>query len=452
MIDARELTPSTEVTVLINTAERWKRFCAAQDEARARMGIMPGLDYYEPRLREVWQRARRTPAYEHLCSYSAAAFQEIRSTSKDELKATPWNYVVPQTGPGAKYYETTGTTGRVTPTPRLADDIILNVVSVGEAWRRVLSPDDRVIILLPSDVVPVADLVAGVCEYLGIPHTRAYPFTTGICDWDRIIGIWRHLRPTAMFLAPGVAMQFTRLAKRRGVLPELREPVQRMMLLGEVNTAPLRRRLGQWWDAVAHDASYGSTETGTLAATCTFGQLHLLPCANYFELATDAGLVGLPAEGRGRLVVTPLNLFARPVLRLDTGDDVTIGGDCDCGDAAPIVSVGGRGTDMVHVRGTSMSVRAIEEVVYSASSATGYLLEIGADGGYARLVLERDIDWDRAAEPGLARRVLAATSDALGLSWDDVVFVNSLPETTKAGASQKSWKRSNVRVLDGTQQ
>jgi hypothetical protein len=149
---------------------------------------------------------------------------------------------------------------------------------------------DRVVILLPSDLVPVADLIVNVCEYRGVPHIRAYPFATGITDWDRLIGAFRSFRPTVVFVAPGVAVQFTRLVKQRGHLAELRESVRSLMLLGEVSTGPMRARIGTWWDARCYDISYGSTETGTLAASCVDGSLHMLTAANYFELSTESGI------------------------------------------------------------------------------------------------------------------------------------------------------------------
>jgi phenylacetate-CoA ligase len=347
----------------------------------------------------------------------------------------------------AKYYETTGTSGRVTPTPRLAADLMWNTVAVAEAWRSVLAEEDRVLIMLPSDMVPVADLVAGVCEYLDLPHVRAYPFTTGICDWDRLLAMWMTFRPTTIFAAPGVALQFTRLLRQRGIIDDAARTIRAQMLLGEVNTGPLRRRMGAWWDCAVYDASYGSTETGTLAATCAADRQHLLTAASYFELATADGIVPLPEKGRGRLVVTPLNLYARPLLRLDTGDEVTVGGECACGNQMPVVIVAGRSTDAVRVHGVRLSPRSVEEVVYTHTRATGYMIEVSPEGERARLLLERDTEWDRASEPALQEAVQRASRAELGFGWDDLVFVNALPTTTKSGASQKSWKRSNIRTL-----
>jgi phenylacetate-coenzyme A ligase PaaK-like adenylate-forming protein len=212
-------------------------------------------------------------------------------------------------------------------------------------------------------------------------------------------------------------------------------------------SSALRARLGQWWDCRVYDASYGSTETGTLAASCPAGQLHLLTTANYFELDSGSGLSGLPVSGTGRLVVTPLNLYARPLLRFDTGDDAVVGGGCRCGSLRPTVEILGRASETVWVKGSPLTVRAVEDVVYGATTATGYLVEIDERGGYGRLVLERDTDTDRACEPPQHAAVQRWSQDRLGLRWDDVVFVNALPATTKSGGSQKNWKRSNIRLV-----
>ncbi len=412
---------------------------------------MPSQPYYESKLARVWARASRSAAYHDVGEYSRAALDALPATMKDTLKRRPWDFMVADVDQAAKYYETTGTSGAVTPTPRLAEDVIWNTVSVAAAWRDLLGPGDRVLVLLPSDVVPVADLIVNVCEYRGIPHARAYPFATGITDWDRLIGVFRSFRPTVLFVAPGVAMQLTRLVKQRRLLGGLSDSVRSLMLLGEVSTGAMRARLGTWWGARAYDASYGSTETGTLAASCVDGSLHLLTATNHFELRTEHGVGPLPAVGEirsGSLVVTPLNLYARPLLRLDTGDQVTVGASCVCGSPHPAVAVHGRVADGLSLRGAELTPRAVEDIVYGVSTATGYLVEIDADGTYGRLLLERDIDVDRATEAEQCAAVQNTTYARLWVRWDDVVFVNTLAATTKSGGSQKSWKRSNIRIVE----
>ncbi|MEU1037955.1 phenylacetate--CoA ligase family protein [Streptomyces sp. NPDC005907] len=421
----------------------------AQEEARWARRHPPTADFHTRKLSAAWARAAKSQAFRDIGAFSWDGFERLPVTPKDRLKQDPWSFAVGELAEAAKYYETTGTSGRVTPTPRHLEDIVWNTVSVAEAWRSVLNADDRVAILLPSDIVPVADLIVGVCEYLGLPHTRMYPFATGISDWDRLSDLWSTLRPTAVFAAPGVLMQLTRLLVQRGTLPGLSDSISRLMLLGEVSTPALRTRLGTWWDATAHDVSYGSTETGTLAATCPAGNLHLLTHAHYFELTDGERTTPLPADGAGRLVVTPLNLHARPLLRLDTGDEVEISSDrCDCATPGSTIVVRGRSSDGLRIRGADLAIRDVEEIVYGLTSATGYLVEVDEAGTQARLLLERVPGSDRASEAADADSVQEACRHRLGFAWDGVAFLNALPSTTKSGGSQKSWKRTNVRVVE----
>jgi phenylacetate-CoA ligase len=401
------------------------------------------------KLADIWDRARRSVAYRDIGDFSPAAFAALPVTPREALKRRPWDYTVVGLDRVAKYYETTGTSGTVTPTPRTIEDIVWNTVSVATGWGRLVGAGDRVLVLLPSDLVPVADLVVNVCEYRGVPHARAYPFATGITDWDRLIGVFRTFRPTVLFVAPGVAVQLTRLAKQRGLLTELGASCRSLMLLGEVSTPPMRARLGHWWGARCYDASYGSTETGTTAASCTDGSLHLLTAANHVELRTASGVEPLPdGAAVGTLVVTPLNLYARPLLRFDTGDRVTVERGCTCGSAAPVVTVHGRASDGLTLHDAPLTPRAVEEIVYEITTATGYLIEIDPAGRHGRLLLERDVDADRAGEPAQVAAVQRATGERLRIHWDDVIFVNTLSVTTKSGGSQKSWKRSNIRVVE----
>ncbi|WP_213454382.1 phenylacetate--CoA ligase family protein [Rhizomonospora bruguierae] len=434
--------------MIINSEQRLATVLAAIRELRERGGTVPRKDFYTDKIAAVWARARGASAYAKLGDYSPDAFAALPVTRKDQLKSDPWGFVAASIEDSVKYYETTGTTGTTTPTPRLADDIIWNTVSVACAWQDVLRADDRVLSLLPSDIVPVGDLVAAVCEHLDLLHARAYPFATGISDWDRLARLWATLRPTALFLAPGVAMQVTRLFKQRGLLAELAASVRTIMLLGEVSVPAMRARLGHWWGATVYNASYGSTETGTLAATCRQDRLHLLTSANYCELLTPQGLVEVSGPGTGRLVVTPLNLHARPLLRYDTGDDVVVTTGCPCGTATPDVTVLGRAADGLRVRDSLLTPYLVEEIVYGETTATSYLLEAAPDR--IRLLLERDVDANRSTEPERAIAVRDAFRHQAGLDGTEVLFLNSLPATTKSGGSQKSWKRSNIRILEAS--
>ncbi|MNI55139.1 hypothetical protein D3C73_1100680 [compost metagenome] len=281
---------------------------------------------------------------------------------------------------------------------------------------------------------------------------RLYPFTTGITDWERVCNTFDTYRPTVLFIAPGVLVQLTRYLKQRELLHSFAESVRSIMLLGEVNTQPFRERLARWWQCDVFDASYGSTETGTLAAVGQDLQMRLATATNYFELLLPDGKLVTPAEGlTGRLVVTPLNLYARPLLRLDTGDSVTITSPWQPGQVSPALLINGRDSDSVRVAGVGLEIRAVEEVVYGSCDATGYVIEVDRQADSAALILERDVVWDSSQEARLQAHLLERCEQHMGLRWSRVLFVNNLSALNKSGGSQKSWKKTNLRFVGGQQ-
>ncbi|GLH34109.1 hypothetical protein BR1R5_34970 [Pseudomonas sp. BR1R-5] len=438
--------------MLVHSDQDYGVLKAAERELQLQAGHVPDAAFYERKLQAIWTRAQHSAHYANIGPYSFPAFQQLPVTAKALLKGQPLEFCTVELGEAAKYYATTGTTGEPTPTPRLKEDIIWNAVSVASYWRAVLRPGSRVANLMPSDIVPVGDLIANVCEYLDVSHVRLYPFTTGITDWERVCNTFDTYRPTVLFIAPGVLVQLTRYLKQRELLHAFAKSVRSIMLLGEVNTQPLRERLARWWQCDVFDASYGSTETGTLAAVGQDVQMRLATATNYFELLLPDGKLVTPAEGlTGRLVVTPLNLYARPLLRLDTGDSVTITSPWQPGQLSPALLINGRDSDSVRVAGVGLEIRAVEELVYGSCDATGYVIEVDRQADSAALILERDVVWDSSQEARLQAHLLERCEQHMGLRWSRVLFVNNLSALNKSGGSQKSWKKTNLRFVGGQQ-
>ena len=438
--------------MLVHTDHDYAVVKDAERELRQQLGRMPEQAFYTGKLHAAWERARASTFYRDLPAFSLAAFDQLQPTAKACLKARPLDFCTVVLGDAAKYYATTGTTGEPTPTPRLKQDIIWNAISVASHWRSLLPAGARVANLMPSDIVPVGDLIANVCEYLDVCHVRLYPFTTGITDWERVCKTFATYQPTVLFIAPGVLVQLTRYLKQRDMLADFAQSVRSIMLLGEVNTQPFRQRLARWWQCQVFDASYGSTETGTLAAVGDDQVMRLATATNYFELLLADGRVVAPAQGlTGRLLVTPLNLYARPLLRLDTGDSVTITGGCEPGQISPTLLINGRDNDSVTVSGVGLEIRAVEEVVYGSCDATGYMIEVDRDSDTAALILERDVLWDNDQEGALQQHLQAQSEARMRLRWSRILFVNNLSALSKSGASQKSWKKTNLRFVGGQQ-
>lgn len=400
------------------------------------------------KLARLWDRLATSPHYRDLPHVQERTFETAPVTAKTALKADPYAFVRTD-DPHARYYETSGSTGSPTPTPRAIEDVAWNSASVAAVWGRTLRPGDRVASLLPSDVSPVGDLVAAVTEQLDCALLRCYPFTQGICDWDRLEELFTRFQPDHVFVAPGVLLQWTRLLKQRGRLTQVRTPVRTALLLGEVSTPPLRARLAGMWECSVLDASYGSTETGTIGAGCEHDRMHLLLPGHIAELRAEDGTIRPATDGgTGELITTTLNNYARPLLRYATGDVVTVdsGDTCPCGLALPVLTIHGRAAETVTVGGRDLSAQAVESVVYAVPQVTGYLIQLrGGTSPAARLVLERDVDYTGPAEP-VVETVCARFAD-LGVRWNSVVMVSQLPAVTKAGAGQKNWKRTNVEWL-----
>ena len=249
--------------------------CAALRSANIQLELLEHAGYAAPlvgdlqrdKLARLWDRADHVPHYRDLPGWGHRDLRRLPVTEKDDVKTRPDDFTRDDLGAPLKYYESSGTGGLPTPTPRLAEDIIHNVVGVAGLWRRVLgSEPSRVVAVLPSDIVPVCDFVASTCEYLGHTLLRSYPFSVGMCDWDRLEALFASYRPRHVFAAPGVMLQWTRILKSRGRLQQTCASVDTIMLLGEVSTArPAPQALADW-GADVFDASYGSTETGTIAA------------------------------------------------------------------------------------------------------------------------------------------------------------------------------------------
>jgi phenylacetate-CoA ligase len=396
------------------------------------------------KLERLWARAAETDHYGPIVRGRPPSLELVPVTPKALVRANPGRFLAPAAARPLRYYESSGTTGGVPlASPRLAEDIVWNTVTLASAWRTLLLRGARAAILLPSDVAPVGDTMSATCDYLGVAHVRCYPFALGICDFERVQDIFVRFRPDYVFAAPGLLLQLMRALKRRRTFRDASASISRILLLGEVATRSLRQMLAREWHANVYDASYGSTETGTIAATCSANRLHVLAHAFVAEVEDSGSVVPLADRAEGSLVVSALNSFARPLLRYATDDRIADDGRCACGLRLPTLVVRGRGSETVAVDGATHDVSAVESVVYACPGITGYVIEL-ADGA-ARLVLERDVDADVDD-----REVAARVGDsfaARGVAFDHVAVVSQLPALSKSGAGQKNWKKTNVRAV-----
>ncbi|MDH1270484.1 AMP-binding protein [Rhizobium pusense] len=388
-------------------------------------------------LEEAWYRARSTKFYANIGDFSSERFALLPVVPKPVFKSQFEDFENKNSEGVVKYYETSGTTGQPTPTRRTKADLAWNYTGVALLWSEIIKTSDRSIILLPSDIAPIGDLVAGCCEIIGCATARAYPFTQGMVTWDRLEAIFRNFQPTVIWCSPGTLLQFTRVLKQRGTFDEVSAHVTKIMLSGEVVTKGMKEALESWWSARVFNASYGSTETGTIAAADANGDLNILQFSFLCEIMkADGSIEPLSAGMEGELIISSLHGYARPFLRLGTGDMVRV--------LPPVrdlhrLEILGRREETIQIGGKEYLAGDLEDLIYRIRDVTGYLVQI-ENGEVSRIVLEQlpaGASFDDIRDS--AQALLSTTEIDVRID-----VVSQLPVTTKSGAGLKNWKKSNV--------
>jgi phenylacetate-CoA ligase len=85
-------------------------------------------------------------------------------------------------------------------------------------------------------------------------------------------------------------------------------------------------------------SNYSAGETGYIALQCPLGHgYHVMSEVIRVEILDAHGRACAPGE-IGRVVVTPLDNYAMPLLRYEIGDEAEVGAPCACGRGLPVLS------------------------------------------------------------------------------------------------------------------
>ncbi|CAM5423944.1 phenylacetate--CoA ligase family protein [Streptomyces avidinii] len=390
--------------------------------------------YYAPVLGGLGAEALREADFDLL--------QRLPFTDKEQLREAGLRVLSVPLAETVRYYESSGTTGTPTPTPKTKKDIAANTRGLLLNWRRILRPrEDKAILLVPSDIAPVADAMVYGLEAMDVFSVRAFPFTRGVSGWDQIVRICRETGITTVLTTPGLSLHFYAELKTRGLDPTA-FGIRTVLLLGELLTEPMRAMLERLWNAQVYINSYGSSEMGTCSTSCPEKRMHLLEHMYHFEWVDPQ--TGAPTTAEtAELVVTTLTADARPLLRYRTGDLVRrVSGDCACGLALPMVEVLGRVTDELEIAGRRLRPYDVEEIVYAIPGLLGYCIRFEDDG---RPLLCLEVERDHQ-DPASCAEITRLAEEAL-LVRDlplEVELSFDFNELTKRGGGFKNWKLTHV--------
>jgi phenylacetate-CoA ligase len=318
-------------------------------------------------LERLLQQAGRSPFYRARLDDAELrpdAFSKIPFTTKEDLRdAYPLGMLAVPREEVATYHESSGSTGRPTPSYYTEDDWS----DLAERFAR------KTVDMCASDTflvrTPYALLITG---HLGQAAARLRGATVVPADnrslampYARVIRLLKDLDVSITWSLPTEILLWTRAAQNAGLDPSTDFPALRAFYTGgEPFSRPRRDRISRIWRTPVVE-EYGSTETGPIAGVCPLDRMHVWADRFICEVYDPATGMCSPT-GRGQLIVTPLRRQAMPLLRYNLEDIVEVRNDrCPCGWAFPVIAVYGRAGFTHRVRDAEFTQSDLEELVFS---------------------------------------------------------------------------------------
>jgi phenylacetate-CoA ligase len=368
-------------------------------------------------------------------------FTALPLLDKRDLSRCGYDALARKTTEFLHYYESSGTTSDPIAAPKALDDLLVNTANIGEMWGRLLSPDDVALILIIAPLAPAPYQFEKVLEYLGVMSFRPWvDYIDG--NYTKVLQLVHDLSANVFVGAPSRLLAMIQFALRRG-MPAPR--FDHLLLIAEQTGPSFLRHLERLTGAQAYVGSYGSSETGTIAVTCERGQLHLQMQSYLLELHTEDGIRTVDGTSdHGELVVTTLDLPARPLLRYRTGDLVEVDGKpCACGLALPVMRTQGRAQDVLMMPGGTVRQNDLEAALWAdgvpGPMVLNYMLVIRGEEIVCLVTTNQPADTTWASETAQRLGVLFPTQRLTVRPVDVLSPLSSL-------SGDLGWKLS--RVLD----
>jgi phenylacetate-CoA ligase len=326
----------------------------------------------DSRLPAVVRAAARSPFYRRRLGRAPratrAGLRSIALTTKRDLRAAyPFGLLAVERDRVATYHESSGTTGVPTPSYYTAEDWLDLTERYARKWVG-MNASDVFLVRTPYALMITGHLAHAAARQAGALVVPADNRSTAT-PYSRVVRLLHDLPVTLAWSLPTETLLWAAAARRAGYRPETDFPALRALYVGgEPLGSARRRRIREIWRVPVVE-EYGSTETGSLAGQCRYGQLHLWADRVLFEVYDPrTGTVG--TEGRGQLVATPLYREAMPLLRYNLEDEVDVSyAGCSCDWALPTVRVLGRSGTGYPVGGTTVTEATLEEVVFGLPAA-----------------------------------------------------------------------------------
>lgn len=437
-----------------------ERFVALADRYYARTLDAADLDRWrtEQLDRVLTKVSQRSPFYErHLrgvdvASVTPAGIAALPFTTKDDLRRELLDVLSGDVSEALFFYETTGTTGRATPCPRDAKEIISSNTHVTESWRAIFAQhfgDHRpsVGLMGPTEIHSFGDTLGDVARNVGSLNAKIWPYSP-VVGFKRALELMRDLRLEVVVATPGVCLNLARAARHYEFDMERDfASLKLFFVTGEMCTSALAANIDSVWGVTTYNILYGSQEAFIMGVADPSRRMRLTELNYVVEVIDPETGRSLGDRGTGELTVTMLADGIKPLVRYRTGDMVRITDDprLDGDLPGPTVEVIGRVLDRLVLGGAERLASDVEEAVLTGvRDCYGYQVVIdttpqGDDRCLVRLEL-RD-----SAAPHVAAQTAAIVERFradLGVACQ-VDIVDELDAIVSTGAFV-SWKAARI--------
>jgi phenylacetate-CoA ligase len=139
--------------------------------------------------------------------------------------------------------------------------------------------------------------------------------------------------PTYLVANPSLVQDLALASLRGGQRPAR---LRQVRTVGEMLPDDLRELVAEAWKATVAD-TYSAVEVGYMALQCPNAtSYHVQSESVLLEVLDEQGAPCAAGE-TGRVVVTALHNYARPLLRYEIGDYAEVGAPCQCGRGLPVL-------------------------------------------------------------------------------------------------------------------
>lgn len=313
-------------------------------------------------------------APDHISSLDELA--QFPFLTADDLRQNPEKLICVSQNDIARVvtFNTSGTTGESKRCFFAPDDLELTVDFFGVGMSTLVSPGDRVLILLP-DKTPdsVGDLL-----FRGLERIGAQPFKHGpIYDLEETFQCLCANNINALVGVPTQVLALAEFQQTRSKSYPIK--IKSILLSTDYVPEAIVSRLEAAWGCEVYN-HYGMTEMGLGGGVFCSGQYgyHLREADMYFEIIDPHTGQSLPDGEAGEVVFTTLTRTGMPLIRYRTGDiSRFLPEKCPCGsDLRSLEKIYGRIAAEFSIGAQSYRIADFDEALFPMQGLINYKLSI----------------------------------------------------------------------------